>query len=157
MPVFTFRTLVRPLALVLAAVLVVACGSTTVATPTPTRTGAVPAASPVGSPGAGLSGPAALGQKLFVQYKCAECHSIAGERIVGPPLNGVYGSTVSLTNGKSVVADDAYLKLAIIEPDSQVVNGYPSGVMSSHIQQFENDLESTQNIDALVAYLKSLK
>ena len=37
------------------------------------------------------------------------------------------------------------------------MNGYPSGVMSSHIQQFETDLESTQNLDALIAYIKSLK
>ncbi|MGA7671394.1 MAG: cytochrome c [Nitrolancea sp.] len=149
--------MVRLLALMLAVAVFGACGSTTVATPTPTRTGAVPAASPVGTPGAGLAGPAAKGQQLFVQYKCGECHSLSGERIVGPPLNGLYSSTVALTNGKTVVADDAYLKLALIEPDSQIVNGYPSGVMSSHIQQFETDLESTQNLDALIAYIKSLK
>ena len=157
MPVLTLRSLRSVPVLALAAILLVACGSTTVPTPTPTRTGAAQAASPAGSPGAGLTGPAALGQQLFMQYNCGECHSISGERIVGPPLNGVYGSKVSLTNGKIVVADDAYLKLAVIEPDSQIVNGYPSGVMSSHIEQFESQIETPQNIEALVAYLKSLK
>ena len=157
MPVFASRSFVRLPLLLLAAAFAAACGSTTVPTPTPTRTGAASAATPIGTPAAGLTGLAAKGQQLFVQYKCAECHSLSGERIVGPPLNGVYGSTVSLTNGKSVVADDAYLMLALLEPDAQIVNGYPSGVMSSHIEQFENDLASTQNIDALVVYLKSLK
>ena len=90
MPVLMSRSMVRLLALMLAVAVFGACGSTTVATPTPTRTGAVPAASPVGTPGAGLAGPAAKGQQLFVQYKCGECHSLSGERIVGPPLNGLY-------------------------------------------------------------------
>lgn len=148
------RALIWAAAVFIAASVVAACGSNIIATPTPTRTSAGAAASPVGAP---LTGLAAQGQQLFVKYQCTTCHSLTGERIVGPPLNGLYGSSVTLTNGKTVVANDAYLKTAILEPDAQIVNGYPSGVMSSHIQQFESQIATGDNLNALVAYLTSLK
>ncbi len=157
MLVLKSRILIRLAALTLASLVIANCGSTAVPTPITTRSGTANATAAGGTPGAGLIGLAAKGEQLFAQYKCSECHSVAGERIVGPPLNGLYGSTVSLSNGQTVVADDAYLKLALIQPDSQIVNGYPSGVMSGHIQQFESQIDAPDTLDALLAYLKSLK
>jgi mono/diheme cytochrome c family protein len=159
MPMFQSKTrFLAAVALVaFTSIALAACGSTTIPTPTPTPVGASASASPIGSPGAGLTGQAAHGRQLFGQYTCGECHSITGERIVGPPLNGLYGSKVTLTSGKTVVADDDYIKLSIMEPDSQIVNGYPSGVMSSHIEQYLSSIEQPNNLDALLAYIKSLK
>lgn len=149
------RVLIWTAAVFIAATLVAACGSNIIATPTPTRTstGASTSATPA------LTGLAAQGQQLFVQYQCSMCHSLTGKRIVGPPLNGLYESKVTLSTGQTVTADEAYLKQSILEPDSQIVNGYPSGVMTGHIQQFETDItkDNNHNLDALVAYLESLK
>lgn len=129
------------------------CGSTVIPTPFPTpQRAATPAAT---SPGATPTGIAAEGQQLFADYGCAQCHSLSGERLVGPPVNGLYGSSQQLTDGKTVTAGDAYIKLSILEPDAQIVNGYPSGVMSSHIQQFETDIGQSNHLDALVAFIKS--
>jgi len=155
MPVLRLRTLLVLVVATALTVLLSACGSTIFPTPTPTAFSEVTPAS--GTPTAQLTGLAAQGQQLFVKYQCAICHSLTGQRIVGPPLNGLYGSTVPLTNGTSVKADDAYLKLAILEPDAQVVNGYQSGIMSSHIGQFETEIAQANNLDALVAFIQSQK
>src|SRR5689334_18429248 len=82
-----------------------------------------PAASPVGSPVAspvvGLVGDVAAGKAAAAV--CMACHSIDGSTIVGPTWKGLYGSTVELEGGTTVVADDAYIANSIKNPLSQVV------------------------------------
>jgi protein SCO1 len=88
------------------------------------------------------------GEKLFKTIGCAACHD---QPRVAPPLAGLFGSEVMLDDGKSVKADDAYLRDAITRPGVKLVAGYlrlmPS--YSGHI--------TGQQIDQLVAYIKSLK
>ena len=143
-------TMTVALALVLAA-----CGST-LGAPPESRFSINTTATPVrGTPPAELTGLAQQGYQLFQQFKCAECHSLQGQIIVGPPLNGLYGSQVHLGSGQTVIADDAYVKLSILEPDAQIVNGFSSGVMSGHIMQFESQIAKDNNLQALIAFLKS--
>src|ERR1700722_15360580 len=51
----------------------------------------------------------AAGEKLFGQYGCATCHLTDGTGR-GPALVNVYGQPVRLSNGQTVVADDAYIR-----------------------------------------------
>jgi cytochrome c oxidase subunit 2 len=140
---------------VIAALGLAGCGSTVFPTPLPTpQGGSTPSA---GTPAATPTGLAAEGRLLFATYGCAECHGLSGERLVGPPLNGLFGSKQQLSDGRIVTADEAYLKLSILEPDAEIVNGYPSGVMSGHIQQFESDIGQSNHLDALVAFIQSQK
>lgn len=55
---------------------------------------------------------------------CIACHSLDGARGVGPSWKGIYGEMVTLTDGRSVVVDEAYLRRAILEPGVEVVEGY---------------------------------
>lgn len=89
------------------------------------------------------------GAKLFVSQTCATCHQ-GGSSQLGPSLNGIYGSTVILADGSRVVANEAYLRSSILQPQSQIVQGYPAAMPSFAY------LEPEQ-VDQLVAYLKSLK
>jgi hypothetical protein len=59
-----------------------------------------------------------------------------------------------LANGKTVTADEAYLIESLADPDSQIVKGYPTGVMSSRV--LPQHL-TRREINALVAYIKALK
>ena len=75
------------------------------------------------SGGAGEMSLAARGQKAFTDFACNTCHlDDAGGR--GPSLNGLYGSQVRLANGTTVVADDAYLRESILNPQAKLVAGY---------------------------------
>ena len=63
---------------------------------------------------------------------------------------------VTLTNGQTVTADDAYLERSIADPDAQIVKGYHQGIMSAAIASFDLDAKP-DDIRALVAFIKSQK
>jgi cytochrome c2 len=125
---------------------------TTVAPTTTTTTARSASPGPV----QGTSVLVARGKSLFNTDSCAGCHSLSGARGVGPSLKGVAGSKVTLTNGQTITADDAYLEQSIANPDAQVVKGYTAGAMSAAIASY-NLSTKPDDIRALVAFMKSQK
>lgn len=127
----------------------------TVRTPTTTTSPSAVAAPPrTAGPVAVTPGLVARGKVLYTADGCSACHSLTGGAGVGPSFKGVGGSTVTLTGGQSVTADDAYLERSIADPDAQIVKGYRAGVMSAAIGSY--DLEAKPaDLRALVAFIKS--
>jgi cytochrome c oxidase subunit 2 len=97
--------------------------------------------------------PAALGEKHFNELGCASCHKPDGKGL-GPNLNGVFGSTVTLTDGRTVVADENYLRESIMNPQAKVVKGYPNPTLMP--LTFASTLSEEQLLQ-VIAYLKTLK
>ena len=95
--------------------------------------------------------PVELGERLFTQYNCQVCHATDGSRLIGPPLNGLFGIRREFDDGMTAVADDNYLRESIVNPGAKVVAGYPNAMVATYGSL------STKQIDALVAYLKSLE
>ncbi len=91
----------------------------------------------------------AAGRKVFGQNGCGTCHVADGTGL-GPSLLGVYGQQVPLSNGQSVVADDAYVRESLLIPGAKIVKGYKP-IMPS----FQGQLTEEQVLD-LVAYIRSL-
>jgi cytochrome c oxidase subunit 2 len=89
--------------------------------------------------------PRLAGEKLYAQYGCVTCHSSRA-----PTMAGLYGRRVQLEGGRTVIADENYLRESILYPSAQVVAGFPP-VMPS----FKGQLTEDQVTD-LVAYIKSL-
>ena len=77
------------------------------------------------APAAAVS-PAAAGEALFTQKGCATCHQPQGGAL-GPSLVGLYGKPVTLQDGSEVVADEAYLRESILNPDRQDGRRLPAG------------------------------
>ena len=98
----------------------------------------------------GSTGPlSATGEKVFAELGCATCHrSDAQGR--GPNLQGLFGKPVRLQDGRTVVADENYIRESILDPGAKIVNGYKP-VMPTF-----QGLLSEEQLNALVAYLKSL-
>jgi cytochrome c oxidase subunit 2 len=69
------------------------------------------------------------GAKLARRSGCATCHSLDGSRRPGPTWKGLYGQKRALANGQEVVADEAYLRRAIVNPDAEIAQGFPKGMM----------------------------
>jgi cytochrome c oxidase subunit 2 len=93
--------------------------------------------------------PVAAGEKLFTDLTCITCHrDDALSR--GPLLTNVFGHTVKLANGTSVVADEAYLRESIVNPQAKVVAGFPP------IMPTFQGLVSEEQLLQLIAYIKSL-
>jgi len=102
-----------------------------------------------GSAVAGLT-PVELGEKLYKEKGCNACHSLDGTVVVGPSFKGIIGRSEEFTDGSSHTADENYIRQSILEPQSQVVKGFPP-VMPS----FKGIL-SDDDISALIAYMKTL-
>jgi cytochrome c oxidase subunit 2 len=90
------------------------------------------------------------GERLFTDLQCITCHKedATGR---GPSLHGVAGSTVTLTNGGTVMADDNYLRESIMNSQAKVVRGYQP-VMPAF-----QGMVSEENLMQLIAYIKTLK
>ena len=91
----------------------------------------------------------AAGERLFQQFGCATCH-LAGGAGQGPSLLGVYGRPVHLSNGQTVIADDAYIRESILNQGAKIVAGYKP-IMPS----FQGQLSEEQITD-LMAYIRAL-
>jgi mono/diheme cytochrome c family protein len=114
--------------------------------PPPTTTAAKPTQSPAKL--------AALGRQLYMSDGCSGCHSLDGSAGAGPTFKGLAGSTVTLTDGSTATADDAYLARAITDPDAQISKGYRSGIMSSAVSGFGLK-DKPADLQALVAFIKA--
>lgn len=94
--------------------------------------------------------PVEMGRDLFEnKLGCASCHA-GGPNQRGAKLEGVFGTDVKLTNGQVVKADDEYIRNSILNPSSQIVEGYQPIMPTFKGQVTEEQLVS------LVAYIKSL-
>ena len=92
---------------------------------------------------------AANGQQLFQQLGCATCHR-SDTQGRGPNLVGLFGKPVQLDDGRTVMADENYIRESILNPGAKVVAGFKP-IMPT----FQGQV-SEENLMALVAYVKSL-
>jgi cytochrome c2 len=98
----------------------------------------------------------ARGKTLYAANGCSACHSLTGAAGVGPTFKGLAGSQVTLSDGSTVTASDAYLEQSIGSPDAQIVKGYNAGIMPPAIASY-NLNGKPQDIRALVAFIKAQK
>jgi cytochrome c oxidase subunit 2 len=92
---------------------------------------------------------ASAGEKSFQQYGCSMCHrSDAAGR--GPNLVAVFGRAVLLDDGRTVTADESYVRESILNPGAKIVSGFKN-IMPT----FEGQL-SEEEVIGLVAYVKAL-
>jgi cytochrome c oxidase subunit 2 len=89
------------------------------------------------------------GEQVFAQLGCATCHRAQGISR-GPTLAALYGSRVQLEDGRTVTADENYIRESILDPGAKIVNGYKP------IMPTFQGLVSEEQLNALVAYVKSL-
>ena len=89
------------------------------------------------------------GERLYASLGCNSCHSgTAGAR--GPNLAGIYGSKVTLEGGRTVTADDEFLRGSILNPTTHAMAGY-APIMPTYQGQV-----SEEGLIDLVEYIKGL-
>ncbi|HNW54042.1 MAG TPA: cytochrome c oxidase subunit II [Bacteroidales bacterium] len=94
------------------------------------------------------------GKLLTEQKGCIACHSSDGTKIVGPSYKGIFGhKAIVETNGKEreIKVDEAYIKKSILEPEADIVKGFPKGSMPSYKGQLTDE-----QLDKIVEYIKTL-
>ncbi|QOV88418.1 c-type cytochrome [Humisphaera borealis] len=90
------------------------------------------------------------GMAVFQRFGCAACHTTDGRAGVGPSLLDVFGSTVDLSTGASVVADADFIRESIRQPAAKIHRGY-TPVMPDFGPQIKD-----REIEGLIEFLKSI-
>ena len=94
---------------------------------------------------------AARGEVLSTDTGCLACHTVDGTPSTGPTWKGLAGASRPLASGETVTADQNYLTLSIVDPNSQVVAGFDPVMPTTYVNQL-----SEADISDLVEYIQSL-
>jgi cytochrome c oxidase subunit 2 len=100
--------------------------------------------------GAASDSPVAAGEKLFQSLACNTCHMEGGQGR-GPVLTNLFGHEVELQGGGKVMADEAYIRESIVQPQAKVVAGF-----QPIMPPFQGMVTEEQLLQ-LIAYVKTLK
>jgi cytochrome c oxidase subunit 2 len=92
-------------------------------------------------------GIATRGFELYRRFGCSGCHE-AGASVHAPSLAHLLGRTVHLQDGRTLIADENYVRDSILLPRKDVVAGY-APVMPSFADQI-----SEEDLLAIIAYLR---
>lgn len=101
-----------------------------------------------GGDSGGMSAEAVEGSEIAQTSGCAACHGSSGEGGIGPAWVGLYGSEIELADGTTVVADEAYLRESIVDPQAKIRAGY-------EIAMPENPLTDDE-VEKVLEYIKAL-
>jgi len=96
----------------------------------------------------------AAGKGLVQKHGCLGCHSLDGSASVGPSFQGIGGRQVTvIANGESrtLTSDRDYLEKAILDPNVEIVEGYPPAMPPYAGKIPEEDMTG------ILDYLLSLK
>ena len=96
-----------------------------------------------------LSAAAQAGQELASASGCASCHGSNGEGRVGPKWTGLADSQVTMSDGTTVTADDAYLYTSIHEPSAMRRKGAVGQMPSNQL--------TDEEIASIIVYIRALK
>ena len=89
------------------------------------------------------------GQKLFDELACGNCHKPDNSGRC-PSLTGLFGKTVQLAGGATVLADEGYIRESILQPQAKIVAGY------GPIMPTFQGLVTEEGVTQLIEYIKSL-
>lgn len=105
---------------------------------------------PGGEKGAQRTSLANIGERVAAERGCLRCHTVDGTPHLGPSWAGLYGATIPLEGGTSIVADDAYLTESMMEPLAEIHEGF-APIMPSYI-----GLLSASETASILAFIRSL-
>jgi cytochrome c oxidase subunit 2 len=110
-----------------------------------------PAALGGGLVGGHMTSMADQGRDAASRYGCFACHTIDGQRHIGPSFQGLYMSQVALADGSTVRADEEYLTRSMMDPRAQLVKGYAAVMPTFQGVLLQPDAA------AIVEFIKSLR
>lgn len=90
------------------------------------------------------------GQQLYEQHGCSTCH-LLDQQGRCPNLRGLYNKPVLLSDGRIIIADDAYIRESILDPNAKITAGFEPGIMPVFKGQI-----SEEGVIQLIAFIKSL-
>ncbi len=100
----------------------------------------------------------ARGAHLYLTLGCSGCHSVNGAKSIGPTWRNLAGYPQTLADSKTRIANDKFLKNAILFPDQLHLKGFPRGVMPDTYRAMLAGARHPRELRlrAIIAYIHSL-
>ncbi len=92
-----------------------------------------------------------VGQKVWENRGCKECHSIDGVKGQGPSFKGIWGKMEMMSDGKPYQIDANYIRESMMYPQAKVVKGFEP------IMPTFQGLLREREILGVIEYIKSLQ
>lgn len=99
----------------------------------------------------GITSLADQGREAASKYACFSCHTIDGQRHIGPTWQGLYGKLVTLEGGRTVRADENYLTRSMMDPVADIVKGF-----QPVMPVYQGTIEQP-DAAAIIEFIKSLR
>ena len=93
-----------------------------------------------------------VGKTAYKKYACNTCHSTDGSTGTGPSLKGIWNTIVNHENTAQMLVDENYIRESILNPQKNIVTGYPNGNMPTF-----KGLIRDREIEGLIEYIKEIK
>jgi cytochrome c oxidase subunit 2 len=93
--------------------------------------------------------PVELGKRVYEKQGCNACHTVDGTPKIGPTWKGLWGKNEALIGGRSAKVDENYIRDSILDPQKDIVNGFPPSMPVTKL--------SDREITGVIEYLKTLK
>ncbi len=95
------------------------------------------------------------GGRLFVTDGCSGCHTLDRSSRPGPSFAHLAGSHVRLSDGRTVLVDERYLRAALLDPAHNSVRGYSPDAMIAISRRL--DLSGHRDaVAALAAFIEQI-
>ncbi len=100
--------------------------------------------------------PVQWGKQVYMEKGCSACHTLTGERLVGPSFKGIWHKQEEMMDGSKHFVDENYIRDMIENPataatPNKILKGYQP-VMPSF-----KGLISVEEIGAVIELIKSIK
>ena len=92
-----------------------------------------------------------FGRSVYEKMGCNACHSVKGQKKLGPPLNGKWGTDIRHNDGTILKLNEEYFRESLFEPRKHIVEGY-TPIMANY-----KAVLTEKDVKGLIAYIKSLK
>jgi cytochrome c oxidase subunit 2 len=113
------------------------------------QVGLPPGSEPVITPATGTL--VEQGRTAAAKQGCLKCHSVDGSAHIGPTWRDLFGATIKLKTGETLVANEEYITESMMDPLAKVVAGYEP-VMPTYQGRI-----TPAETAAIIEYIKSLR
>jgi hypothetical protein len=95
------------------------------------------------------------GAQLVVSDGCAACHLSPPGKAIAPSFASFAGHRVKLTDGRTVLVDERFLREGLREPRKSSLRGYAAAPMLASLQRLHL-ASHPQQVAALVAFIEQV-
>jgi hypothetical protein len=95
------------------------------------------------------------GARLVVSEGCAACHLSAPGKAIAPSFASFAGHRVELTDGRTAVVEERFLREGLTDPSRLVIKGYAAAPMLAAVRRLQLP-SHPQQVAALAAFIEQV-